>query len=163
MKDSPPLLPVSQDPTQVTHDLGFPRKKFLKSAIRSLSTSSSGGISTATPTPRPQHTRQPRKASLLRRTEYPGPSKPSLLSAMTPQGENRGDDEKSSLGSYENFNTEGISQEELLYWSKLAPEGQKLEDVSSSPIKRPKVWSVHKRMLRTLRIIQPLILTRCSG
>jgi hypothetical protein len=82
---------------------------------------------------------------------------------MTPQGENRGGDEKSLLRSYEKFNTEGISQEELLYWSKLAPEGQKLEDVSSSPNKRPKVSSVKKCMLRTLRIIQSIILTRCSG
>lgn len=56
---------------------------------------------------------------------------------MTPQdvaGDHDAEDDK-SLVSYDDFNVEGISQEELQHWSKLAPKGQKLEDVISSPTK----------------------------
>ena len=56
---------------------------------------------------------------------------------MTPQdlsSDHSAEDDKNPV-SYDDFSLEGISQEELQYWSKLAPEGQKLEDVSSSPTK----------------------------
>lgn len=38
--------------------------------------------------------------------------------------------------SYDDFSLEGISPEELQLWSKLAPEGQKLEDIRSPPPRR---------------------------
>lgn len=55
--------------------------------------------------------------------------------------------ERGSLQSYDNFSIEGISPEELQYWTKLAPEGQKLEDVGFSPTRKPDVSGFFQRML----------------
>ena len=41
-----------------------------------------------------------------------------------------------------NFNTDGISQEELEYWSQIAPEGQKLEDIEKTPAKQHAVHDI---------------------
>lgn len=50
------------------------------------------------------------------------------------------------LASDDEFNLEGISPEELQLWSKLAPEGQKLEDIRSSLTRRRDRSGAIKRM-----------------
>lgn len=38
------------------------------------------------------------------------------------------------MAAFEDFEVDGISPEEMKYWSKLAPEDQKLAEVQNSPI-----------------------------
>lgn len=100
------------------------------------------------------------------------PSNSPLLSALTPQDKRNdedgdGDDEdedddeddddddndEQSLVSYDDFSVEGISHEELQCWSKLAPEGQKLEDVRSPPKKsRDDAGSFERMLLASINI-----------
>ena len=42
------------------------------------------------------------------------------------------DEDESNL--YDDFDVKDVSQEELLFWSQLAPAGQKLTDVDSTPV-----------------------------
>lgn len=48
----------------------------------------------------------------------------------------RNTSDQSVPAAYDEFNIEGISPEELQHWSRLAPKGQKLEDVEKSPEKQ---------------------------
>ena len=72
------------------------------------------------------------------------------VSAVTRQGEREdldgNDGNDVNLVPYDDFSLEGISSEELKLWSKLAPAGQKLEDISSSPKRRRHDSSAVKRM-----------------
>ncbi len=42
-------------------------------------------------------------------------------------------DEEDDANLYDDFDIEGVSKEEMAFWSQLAPVGQKLTDVETSP------------------------------
>jgi hypothetical protein len=152
-----PSLPPDPRQASTTTPNAIRPKKLLKSAARSDFNSSGGRVPNATPTPRSKPVRNPRTPSLLcRKGSKMGQSgSSSQIPFMTPQTSNaklnqtEEEDERSSLRLYDNFSIEGISQEELQYWSQFAPEGHKLEDVASSPKRKPDLSGFFQRMLLT--------------
>ncbi len=57
----------------------------------------------------------------------------------TPADSDRERNEEDDTTMYEGFDIQGVSREEIAFWSELAPAGQKLTDIETSPRKmRPK-------------------------
>lgn len=90
-------------------------------------------------------------SSIRKRSGAKRSDKSHLVSAVTRQDEREdhdGNDGKDvNFVPYDDFSLEGVSPEELKLWSKLAPAGQKLEDISSSPTRKRHDSSVFKRTL----------------
>ncbi|MCJ1469123.1 hypothetical protein MMC07_007756 [Pseudocyphellaria aurata] len=67
---------------------------------------------------------------------------------QTPLDDTKSDD---SPTLYDGFDLEGIDQDDLIHWSKAAPEGQRLEDVKSyEKWESPKGASSNKNVLKQL-------------
>ena len=156
MNLSPEVMPECQKSNQVAHTSSVPPKQYLKSALRSGGCRSViGEVSISVPTSPPLELGESRKPSLIRnRSGGKQPGTLSLASTITEQDEgddgnqDEDDDDVSfdqGRASYDEFSLEGISPEELRLWSKLAPEGQKLEDVSSPTQRRRNDFRVSKR------------------
>ena len=138
-------MPKRQELDQSAHTFSSPPEQSLKSTLRSRPRSNSGGVTISAPTPQSRQIRKPRIASPIGRG---GGGKARgdlpLVSAITQQVKREDNDDGHNVDAdfdqshklYDEFNLEGISPEELRLWSKLAPEGQKLEDGSLSPPRR---------------------------
>lgn len=145
------VMPNSEEPDQVAHISSLPPKRSFKSALRSGSRPIVGKVSISAPSPPSRQIGEYRAISLGRKGgdgKYPGGL--PLMSIFIQQDQ-RDDDDDDDVEfhqggvSYDDFNLEGISPEEVQLWSKFAPEGQRLEDVGSSSTRRRHDSSSPKR------------------
>lgn len=89
----------------------------------------SGDCYPLSPTPKSRKTSQP-PAKVDQDMSLPNSSR---LKTSTDSDSGLGEEDDAKM--YDDFDIEGVSKEEMAFWSQLAPAGQKLTDVETSPVK----------------------------